>query len=160
MPWTKRQFVEAAFEEIGLAYYVFDLQPEQLNMALRRLDSMMATWNTKGIRLGYPLPSSATSSDLDEDSGVPDSANEAIILNLAVRLAPGFGKSVSADTKLSARNAYRGLVSISAMPQEMQFPKTLPRGAGNKTWSQGSANFVDVPDDPLAAGPDGPIEFD
>ena len=40
MGWTKRQFVTQAFEEIGLASYVFDLTPEQLQSALRRLDAM------------------------------------------------------------------------------------------------------------------------
>mgnify|MGYP003525752305 CR=1 FL=1 len=55
MGWTKRQFVTQAFEEIGLAAYVFDLTPEQLQSALRRLDSMMASWNAKGIRLGYQI---------------------------------------------------------------------------------------------------------
>lgn len=52
MAYTKRDIVAMAFEEIGLAGYVFDLQPQQLEGALRRLDSMMATWNGKGLRLG------------------------------------------------------------------------------------------------------------
>ena len=56
MGWTKRQFIEQAFEEIGLAAYVFDLTPEQLQSALRRLDAMMAGWNTNGIRIGWPMP--------------------------------------------------------------------------------------------------------
>ena len=60
MGYKKRQFISAAFEEIGLASYVFDLQPEQLQSALRRLDAMMADWNAKGIRLGYPAPRTAT----------------------------------------------------------------------------------------------------
>jgi hypothetical protein len=42
MGYKKRQFISAAFEEIGLASYVFDLQPEQLESALRRLDAMIA----------------------------------------------------------------------------------------------------------------------
>jgi len=74
MGYSKRQFVTAAFEEIGLASYVFDLNPEQMESALRRLDAMMADWNAKGIRLGYPLPSSPQNSDLDEQTNVPDSA--------------------------------------------------------------------------------------
>ena len=47
MGYTKRQFVTAALEEIGLASYVFDLQPEQLQSALRRLDAMISEWNGK-----------------------------------------------------------------------------------------------------------------
>lgn len=159
MSWTKRQFVEAAFEEIGLAAYVFDLQPEQMNMALRRLDAMLATWNTKGIRLGYPLPSTPGSSDLDQLTEVPDAANQAIILNLAVQLAPGFGKSVSPDTKMNAKDAYRGLLNISTRPVEMQLPGSMPRGAGSKPWQSNSDPFIYDPTDPLLAGEDGPIEF-
>jgi hypothetical protein len=87
MGYTKRQFVTSAFEEIGLADYVFDLQPEQLEAALRRLDSMMAEWNAAGIRLGYAMPSSPQDSDLDTETNVPDSAWEAIITNLAIRIA-------------------------------------------------------------------------
>jgi hypothetical protein len=74
MGYSKRQFVYAAFEEIGLASYVFDLQPEQLESARRRLDAMMADWNGKGIRLGYPIPSSPQDGSIDEQTNVPDSA--------------------------------------------------------------------------------------
>jgi len=91
MAYTKRDIVNRAFEEIGLAGYVFDLAPQQLEGALQRLDAMMATWNGKGIRLRYPLPSSNAASDLDQIIGVPDDALEAMHLNLAVRIAPGYG---------------------------------------------------------------------
>lgn len=158
MGWTKRQFVTQAFEEIGLATYVFDLSPEQLQSGLRRLDSMMATWNTKGIRLGYPLPSSPQFSDLDAESEVPDSANEAIYLNLAIRIAPSFGKTPSVDTKATAKAAYDNLLSVAAMPVEMQLPGTLPVGAGNKPWNIDQP-FVNPPVDPLLAGQDGEIQF-
>ena len=33
MAYTKRDIVEQAFEEIGLASYVFDLQPQQLSVS-------------------------------------------------------------------------------------------------------------------------------
>lgn len=98
MGWTKRQFITQAFEEIGLAAYVFDLTTEQLQSALRRMDAMVAGWNSNGIRIGYPLPSSPQDSDIDVDTGVPDFANEAIYLGLAVRLAPSFGKTVAPET--------------------------------------------------------------
>ena len=109
MAWTKREFVVAAFGEIGLASYVFDLTPEQLQAALVRLDSMMATWNGQGIRLGYPLPSTPGASSLDDATNVPDSANETIFQNLGIRVAPGYGKSVSPDTKVSAMKGYNAM---------------------------------------------------
>ena len=159
MGWTKRQFIVQAFEEIGLAAYVFDLGPEQLQSALRRLDSMMATWNAKGIRLGYPIPSNPQDSDLDSATNVPDAANEAIYLNLGIRLAPGFGKTVSADTKASAKMGYDTLLSRAAMPMEQQLPANMPAGAGNKPWRNADNPFLIPPIDPLLAGQDGEIEF-
>lgn len=159
MGWTKRQFVTQAFEEIGLAAYVFDLTPEQMQSALRRLDSMMASWNAKGIRLGYPTPTDPQNSDLDEQTNVPDSSNEAVYLNLAIRLAPGFGKTPSPETKSSAKAAYDTLMSLAAMPVEQQLPGTMPAGAGNKPWRVYDDPFLRKPVDPLLAGEDGTIEF-
>jgi len=69
---TKRQIVELAYASVGLAGFVYDLQPEQLELARRILDSQMATLNIKGIRLGWPIPSSPDSGDLDEETNLPD----------------------------------------------------------------------------------------
>lgn len=158
MAYTKRQFIEAAFQEIGLASYVFDLQPDQLQSALQRLDAMMAAWNALGIRIGYPLPSSPQDSSLDEETGVPDSANQAIFSNLGIKLAPGYGKQVSIDTKVAAREAYNTLLSRAAMPSQMQLPDSMPRGAGNKPY-RGDNTYLNPPVNPLLAGQDGSIQF-
>lgn len=157
MGYSKRQFVSAGFEEIGLASYVFDLQPDQLEGALRRLDAMMAEWNAKGIRLSYPLPSSPQYSNIDAQSEVPDAANEAIILNLACRIAPAYGKQVMPDTKTFARNAYNTLLSRATLPMQAQLG-AMPAGAGNKPWRYDNP-FLNRPIDPVLAGQDGAIEF-
>ena len=159
MAYTKRQFVVAALEEIGMASYIFDAQPEQLQSALVRLDAMMANWNGKGIRVAYPLPGSPGASSLDENTTVPDSANEAVITNLAVRLAPSYGKTVSPDTKATARDAYNLLLSRAALPYEMQFPSTMPAGAGNKMWDV-YGTYLNPPVDPILVGQDGVLEYD
>ena len=158
MGWTKGQFVDAAFEEIGMATYVFDLSADQIQGALRRLDGMIAAWNAKGIRLGYPLPSSPNNSDLNDQTNVPDSAYEAIYTNLAIKIAPGYGKSVSPDTKMTAKQSLQTLLSRAAYPMEQQLPSTMPAGAGNKPWRYDNPYLAD-PIDPLLAGQDGEIEF-
>ena len=155
MSYTKRQFVEAAFEEAGMAAYVFDLSPQMVQSACRRLDAMLATWNAKGIRLGYPLPSSPENTDIDTETGVPDSANEAIITNLSMALGPSFGKVANPVTMARAKMAYDTLLARAAMPGEMQLG-SLPSGAGNKTWDQ---PFLPPPEDPIKAGPDGELQF-
>lgn len=162
MSWTKRQFVTQAFDEIGLAAYVFDLSPEQLNSALCKLDAMLASWNAVGVRIGYPLPASPNDSDLDQDSGVPDFANEAIYLNLALRIAPSYGKVIMPETKQFANTAYHNLVNQTIQPiLQYQLPTTMPLGAGTKYWRNYNNPFV-VPaaTEPLLAGPDNEIQFD
>lgn len=159
MGYSKRQFVEQAYTELGVASYAFDLTPEDFESAMRRLDSMMAEWNAKGIRLGYPIPGSPQDSDLDEPSQVPDSANEAIITNLAIRIAPQIGKTVSNETKVTAKGAYNTVLARACFPPEMQFPGTMPAGAGNKP-RRTSGVFLPKPVDPLEAGPDSAITFE
>jgi len=159
MSYTKRQFVEAAFEEIGLAAYTFDLSPQQIEAAMRRLDTMMAEWNAKGIRLSYPLPGSPQDSDLDAETTVPDSANDAIITNLGIRIAPSYGKQVMAETKVAAKMAYNTLLSRATMPLEQQLPGTMPSGAGNKPWRNYDDPFLQRPVDLVDSGPDGVLEY-
>jgi hypothetical protein len=161
MAYTKRDIIEQAFEEIGLASYVFDLQPQQLDSALRRLDAMMATWNAKGLRLAYPLPSSPADSDLDQEIGAPDSAIEAMYLNLAIRISSGFGKTVSPDTKAAAKRAYNEVVANAAQPIEMQLGnETIPAGAGNKGWRYYNNPFLREPTDPITVGSDGILDLE
>ena len=155
MSFTKRQFIEEAYGELGMASYIFDLDTDVLARALRRLDSMLAEWNGRGIRLGYPIPASPDDSDLDELTQVPDWANEAVILNLAVRLAPGHGKTVSPQTLFAAKSAKDAVLARAAMPPEVQITG-LPRGAGAKNTA---SPFLSGPTDPLTAGPDSELEF-
>lgn len=152
--WTKRQLIDQAFSELGIAGYTFDIEPEEVQDALRRLDSMLATWRGKGINIGYAFPSSATASDPDDASGIPDSANEAVYLNLAIREAPGRGKQVSTDTRRAARDAYDSLLWMAAQPISQQLPNTLPRGAGNKPWGTTSRPFFGTPDAERLVVPD------
>lgn len=146
MSWTKRQLIEQAFEEIGMAAYVFDLTPEQMQSAMRRMDAMVSTWMSKNILLGYPVPVNPQNADLDESSNIPDTAVDAVYQNLAIRLAPGFGKAVSMDLKASAKTAYDSLLMTAAFPNEMQYDSSLPLGAGNKP-TMIDRVFVSTPDD-------------
>lgn len=131
MSYTKRDLVTAAMAEIGLSSYAFDLSVDQLNQALMRLDAMMAEWNARGVRLGYPLPSSSGGSSLADDSGIPDSAWTAAITNLALQIAPSYGKTLSVQTMTIARQSWNTLLARAAEPIEMTIGM-IPAGSGNK----------------------------
>lgn len=161
MSWSKRQIIDAAFEEMALAGYVFDIDPDEKEAALRRLDSMMATWGGPGIgiRIGYNATVDPKNSDPDQESGIPDWANEAVYLNLAIRLASGYGKNLPKSTTAPAKAAYDALLgAVYAQIPQVQPMGNLPIGAGYKLRRTPSP-FVSPPVDRLTTGEDGLLEF-
>ena len=159
MSFTKRQFVEQAFRKAGLAALVFDLQPDQLQSAAVDMDAMVSTWYNKGIKIGYPLPTSPENTDLDQETGVPFEANEAIYLNLALRIVPDFGKTIMPEVKTAAKLAYDVLLARAAMPGKQQMPDTMPQGAGNKPW-RNDETFMNSPNlAPLDVADSGNLTF-
>jgi len=76
--------------------------------------------------------------------GLPDIANEAVIMNLAIKIAPSFGKQVMPDTKQGAKMALNTVMARFAEPIPMQLGQNTPLGAGNKPWRYGNP-FVRPP---------------
>lgn len=160
MSWTKRQIVVGAFEELGLGLSEFDIGPQNLESALRRLDVMMADWNGHGIRIGYAA-ADPNSSSLDQDSGVPDWSIRAILVNLAIQIAPMFGKQLPREVRVTAKEAFDNTLSRSSNedPIEMEMPSSLPMGAGNRIDGNNNRTFFPQPTDDVEVGPDGDLDF-
>ena len=159
MAWSKLELINEALQELALGSG-WDISPEEQQTALRRLDTLMATWEAQGIRVGYAFPSGPGDSDIDADSGLPDAAVETVYLHLAKRLAPGYGKQLSATTLTAAREGYRTLLRTAAHPIEQQLPNTLPLGAGNRRWGYDADNFYPTPSDsPLGATQGGDLSI-
>lgn len=155
MGWLKRDFVKKALGKLGLPEDVFEPSAEQLQAALVELDSLLGTWYGEGIRLGYPLPSTADGSKLDDQTNVPVTANAAIYLNLAILLAPDYGKAPSIVFLARAKSAYDALLAPVAIPRPMQLPSGMPAGAGNR-----GCTYLPDPDDSLVVGPDSDFDFE
>ena len=145
MNWTKRQYIVQAYDELGYADFIFDLRPELLQRGLVRLDAMMGTWDGDGIKIGWPMPSTPTSSSLETVTYLADAVVEAVYTNLACRLAGSIGKTLSPDYKGHADDLYSSLCLTAAKnPPQVQLPETTPLGAGNKTY-RGTTTFVTSP---------------
>lgn len=159
--WKKRLLVNMAFDDLGLAGFIFDLTPDEIQASILRMDAMMANWETYGIRIGYNATVDPEDADPDQLSGVPDWANEAIYKNLAIRQAASFGKAVPPSLAVAAKSAYDGMVGLLASnPPQMQFKGNLPIGAGWKRRNNCAGPFVRPPQDFLTTGPDGLLEMD
>ena len=147
MSYSKRQLVLAAFTEIGLASHAYDLSPDEMQDAVGRLDNMVADWSGKGIFIGYPIVGSPAYNDLDMPSNIPSYAVRAVITGLAIEIAPSEGRQPMRGTITAAKAGYDTLVQKAAHPTEMQFPQTMPRGAGNKPWRNSENNYFPTPSD-------------
>lgn len=156
MAWTKRQLIEQAFGELAVKGQAYDIEPEEYELALGRMDAMVATWeSSRGVRIGY-----AFGGDIEADAGIPDGAAEAVFLNLAVRIAPSFGKQLQPETKAQAGAAYNGLLIEAAKPREQQFSNTVPRGQGTKPWRTYNRPYLPKPSDsPLAVAQGGDLDI-
>lgn len=139
---TKGELVAAAYEEIALAGYVFDLSSEERNTALMRLERMAAAWDARGIRLGYNLAGSHAS--LNDVAGIPDWAEEAFYTNLAKRIATTLGKQLSAETMRAATYGYLTLLIGNYEIPQMQMPRHMPIGLGNRRNTKNQQFFAPV----------------
>jgi hypothetical protein len=160
MSYTKRQFVTKAYEKIGLADYVFDLSPEQLQSACEELDALMADWAGKGIRIGWPFAMNPDNSNIDTDTGAPWQANLAIYTNLAITFASNIGKSVPGELLKSASSSYASVLrfAVKSNMVEMQYSSGTPMGAGNK-WRGPNYPFVTIPVDKTLPPPEQDLTF-
>lgn len=158
--YSKRQIIEAALHEIGLASYIFDMGADQLQAYVRRLDMQMATWAGMGVQVGWPLPGvDPEASDLDTETGLQDTAVEAVTCNLALAIAPSIGRTPMPDTRMRARAAFDVLLIRAVKPIQQQLPATLPRGQGQR-YRQAVQPYFPEPVDPLSDAQAGEIEFE
>lgn len=127
---TKEDLVNAAYAEISLAGYVFDIDPEEKQTALMRLERMAAAMDARGIRIGYNL--AGADAQLTDPVGIPDWAEEAYYTNLAKRLSVTLGKQLLPETLIAAKEGMETLLLGSMHIPQMQMPRHMPIGTGNR----------------------------
>ena len=99
------------------------LEPNETEQGIFQLNTMMASWS---LALGYTKVSS-----MSDTITTPDYAIDAIIQNLAIRLAPSFGGLVDMDLRETARQAKKDMLRQAVRIGPAKLPSTLPRGTGN-----------------------------
>lgn len=144
--WTKRDIIAKAHMKLGIASHESDLSPEDLSSGLMDLDALISEWAAAGVRFG------ATGGDgfgtLDETANVPPYAASALYMELAIRLAPEFGKAASMELKASAKAAKDALSGVALL----LIPKVATGyGGGGVNLGQQEA--------PLFIRNTGPLEF-
>lgn len=125
----KRDLIEMAFEDCGSAGYEFERTPEEIASALRKLDAMMAEWPFNVLGYAAAEYGAGSPSDL---SGLPDDAIHAVAAQLALRIAPSMGKTLSPEQRAAhARSMMLLTANYASMPRAYFAPNT-PRGSGHR----------------------------
>lgn len=126
----KRRIIKRALGAIGIASYAYDVSPDEYQDALDIMDGMSAQWASK-INTGYIFPADGVESDPDDEAGIPDSAYNLYWSNLAVNLAPGYGKTLSAWLVKLAKDSYDDFILNGVSIPQRRFPTTMPIGHGS-----------------------------
>lgn len=135
MSWTKLNIINSALSEIGLGGYVFDATPEEKQDALSRLDALMARWEEDGIVTGYTVEDGPDVDTITGDSGIAQQYVRAVVLGLAVDIAPSYGKQPMPQTTRGAAEGYSRARGGQTPPVKRRDTTSVPAGAGHRYYS-------------------------
>lgn len=137
MSWTKRQFIERSYAEIGLGKRAYTITPEDFEDALAVFDSMVLNWQARfGFGVGWPVSDNPDDSNIDDPTFVPLPTTLLVWSNGAMAIANGLGKTVMPDTKTAAKDSYETMVAFFNKPCGKPLPKGIPYGGGNRQWGR------------------------
>ncbi|MGH1470159.1 MAG: packaged DNA stabilization gp4 family protein [Cellvibrionaceae bacterium] len=116
------RIIRDALQEINVQESEQPLIGSEASMAIRYLNRMMMSWPSD---IGYrPVDS------IEDVICIPVYAEEAIVLNLAIRLAPQFDIPVSIDLRQNANTAYTNLLVRTTRLTQATYPAGIPMGRG------------------------------
>lgn len=133
---SKRQLVEAMFNEVALNGWELDITPEEKDTALKRIDALMWELLGRGIMLGYNFPDDMGQGNLADPLGCPNQAFNALAILGGRRIAPSMGKKISQESREALNDAMKALrsVALNYVPH-VRMPTGTPLGSGFKPWT-------------------------
>ncbi len=146
---TKGDIANRALECLRISGLTSKASPSDTRLALQAMEAMMLSWTNKGLNLSWIKSPYFTDPDPQEDSGISDASYEAVYVNLAVRLAPEFGKTPN-QLDAMAKELYAGLFDTTLPVQQNN--EYMPLGSGNRrgvyaTVYQSSSETIDIEND-------------
>ena len=138
MTTTVQDVIDDSLREINVISEVASASAEQGKFVLRRLNQMMAMWAaTKELDLGW-----FDQTDTNEDMPTPEWADLAIIVGLAIAIAPKYGASISQELAMVADSSISGVQSKLIVEKKTGVNQShLPVGAGH--YGRGNSILTD-----------------
>jgi len=126
----KVDIINKAYSQLRISGLTVQPTPEDLEIALDRLESMAAEWDSRNIKTGYMFEDEPDPNTL---AGVKRAYWQAFETNLATRLIPDFNKEAHPmlfKQAASSLSSLSGRVMLERL-QEVQYPRRMARGSGN-----------------------------
>jgi hypothetical protein len=124
---TSTDIVSGALRHIGVRAAESPLTAAEIQDGMEDLNDMGNEWEESGIHLGF-----TSSIDANATLDIPASSLAAFKANLAIRLAPSYGRIITPALANLANISLNALVKSTAFIGDVEFPDTLPRGSGNE----------------------------
>jgi len=143
----KGDFINEAYSQMRISGLTVNPTSEDLEVALMRLENMMAELSGRSICVGYSF----------EDDPDPNSLHNVnrefwhgIATNLAIRLIPDFNKEVPPTLHMQANQSLSNMSGRTALIRQVNYPSRQPRGAGNTLrWGRWARFYHPQPGAPL-----------
>lgn len=126
----KGDIVNDAYSRLRISGLTVNPSPEDVSVALMRLEDMASEWEERNICLSYNFED-YNDVDANSDSGIPRWASNAVKANLAIRLLADFGKEITPSLMMAANSSLSFVVSKTAKVRQTQYSNRMPIGSGN-----------------------------
>jgi len=124
---TGQQLVTSALRKLGVKGADSDITGQEMLDGVEVLNDMLIGWENSGLVVMGFSPIASPSDNVR----VPRGTEEGIKSNLAVVLAPEYEVQISQALALSADAGLNTILLITQKPLDVEYPDSLPIGAGN-----------------------------
>lgn len=123
---TVSQIAKASLQRILVQASEADLEPDEYQDFIFAMNNYMASLEAKGICLGY-----SPVADLGDEVTIPDGANDGLIDNMAIKVAPDYNGKVTQELRESASEGMKTMRRLGQLSRQTKLPNGFPMGSGN-----------------------------
>lgn len=127
MAKTKVELIIGAYEVLRISGLTMSATPDEISLGLDELEGMMNEFEARNICSSYVFENEP---QLNTNANVQLAYQKAIEYNLALRLAPYFGKELTAGLMRIAIASLSTWSSASSITRQIRNPNRMPRGSG------------------------------
>ena len=142
----KIDIIQDAYSQIEVSGLTRKPTPDDVSLALARLEGMGAELEGRNICAGYNLTAVP---DPGDEAGIDLQFRQAYASNLALRVLSDFGLTAHPSLVSQASQSMSNMSARTALLRETQYPSRMPRGSGNtRRWQQHSRFYTPIPQAP------------